>query len=639
MFAYTGKILKINLTKLKVVKESLNESLAKLFLGERGLNSAFLYDNVQPRMDPLDPDNPLLFGVGPLNGTFASGCSRFTVSAKSPLTGILGDACAGGFFGPELKFAGYDQIIIEGRASEPVYLWIDDDSVEIRDAGNVWGSDVWETHKIIREELADNRIQVACIGQAGENQVRFAGIFANLARAAGRTGMGTVMGSKRLKAIAVRGSKSVEVADTDGFLEVVETIEDQLFRSPEYKSRSLMGSTRLVNSLNKQGFLVTKHFQTGVFEGANKISGEELLKNYNVKSKACFACPMPCSRFFVIKNGRFAGLHGEGPEYETLGSVGSRCNNDDLNLILKANDMMNRYGMDSITTGEAIAFAMECYEKGILTRKQTDGLDLSWGNNDVILMLIEKIAKKEGFGEVLSHGTRQAAKIIGKGSEKYAMHVKGLEIIAGEPRGMKAFALTYAVGSRGADHLRAEPMFELSNNIELAKKRFGVSDAALRLKFKGKGKVVKYYEEVCAIADSLPMCKNIAACLDAPPNFYELKNIASKLIQTAIGWNTTPGEVQRIGERIINLERAFNVREGITRKDDTLPKRFLKEPLPKECGPSAGSIVELEPMLNEYYQEREWNEETGIPTQRKLKEIGLEYVAKDLKQLGKQNGK
>jgi len=631
LYAYAGQVLKINLTKSKVVKETLNESLAKLFLGERGLNSAVLYDNVQPRMDPLDPDNPLIFGVGPLNGTFASGCSRFTVSAKSPLTGILGDASAGGFFGPELKFAGYDQIIIQGRASRPVYLWIDDDRVEVRDAGNVWGSDVWETHEKIREELGDNSIQVACIGQAGENQVRFAGIFANLARAAARTGMGTVMGSKRLKAIAVRGSKSVEVADTDGFLEIVETMEDQLFKSPDYESRSLMGSTRLVNSLNEMGFLVTKHFQTGFFEGADKISGEELLKNYNVKLKACFSCPLSCSRFFVIKNGRFAGLHGEGPEYETLGSVGSRCNNDDLNLILKANDLMNRYGMDSITTGEVIAFAMECYEKGILTRKQTNGLDLSWGNNDVILTLIEKIAKREGFGEILSYGTQRAAEIIGKGSEKYAMHVKGLEIIAGEPRGMKAFALTYAVGSRGADHLRAEPMFELSNNIELAEKRFGIADAALRLKFKGKGKVVKYYEESCAIADSLPMCKNILACLDAPPMFYELKNIASKLIHTAIGWNVTPDEVQRIGERIVNLERAFNVREGMTRKDDTLPERFLKEPLPKECGPSAGSIVELEPMLDEYYQEREWDKETGIPTQRKLKEIGLEYVAKDLK--------
>ena len=634
MYGYTGNRLRIDLSRGDFCTELISETQLKMFLGGRGLNSALLFNEVSPNVSPLDPENRLIFGVGPLTGTTSPSSSRFTVTGKSPHTGILGDANAGGYFGPEMKYAGFDQIVIQGRSERPVYLSIIDDDIKIRDASHLWGKDVLETDLAIKDELKDNNVKVACIGQAAENGVTYAGIITSLARAAARTGMGTLMASKNLKAVAIRGSRSVQVADPDSFERIVNELEAQVHNAPDYIGRSTMGSTRLVNPLNELGFLVTRHFQTGVFEDADKISGETLRERYNVKVKACGSCQLPCSRFFVVKSGKFAGLCGEGPEYETLGSVGSRCGINDIEAILKANDKMNRYGLDSITTGEVIALAMECYQRGMISKKDTDGLDLTWGNANSLLTLIDKIVNKEGFGAKLAYGAKKAGELIGHGAENLAAQVKGLEIIAGEPRGMKAFALTYAVSSRGADHLRAEPMFELSNNTELAVKRFGVPEAALRLEYKGKGKVVRYYEHCAGLADSLTMCKNITAALDGPPKHYELDEVVSRLLKSCIGWDITPDEVIMIGERIINVERAFVVREGITRKDDTLPKRFLKEPLPPECGSSAGSVVELEPMLNEYYEVRGWDPETGIPTIERLNKIGLKYIAEDLKARG-----
>ncbi|MEM3386832.1 MAG: aldehyde ferredoxin oxidoreductase family protein [Nitrososphaerales archaeon] len=635
MKAYAGRRLRVDLSRGDYCLEDISEAQLKMFLGGRGLNSATLFEEVNPNVNPLSPENVLIIGVGPLTGTICSGSNRFTVSAKSPHTGILGDANAGGFFGPEVKYAGLDQIAIKGRAPKPIYLKIFDGTVEIKDASHLWGKDVWETDLLLKEEVGDSDAKVACIGPAAENGVSYAGVVTSLVRIAARTGMGTVMASKNLKAIVVRGTKPVEVADYDEFDKIVKEIEEQIYSSPDYVGRSTMGSTRLVNPLNQLGFLVSYHFKTGVFEGADKISGETLRDHYNVKVKACGSCPLPCSRFYVIKSGRFAGLAGEGPEYETLGSIGSRCGVDDIEAILKANDKLNRYGMDSITTGEVIALAMECYERGLLTKEQLGGLDLTWGNAEAVLTLIDMIAYKKGIGEKMAYGAKKFGEFVGQGADKLAAQVKGLEIIAGEPRGMKAFALTYAVSSRGADHLRAEPMFEFSNNAELAVKRFGAKEAAFRLEYKAKGRVVKYYEECAALADSLTMCKNISAMLDGAPRYYELEEVASRLLKAAVGWDMSPRDVLQMGERIINIERAFVVREGITRKDDTLPERFLKEPLPPECGPSAGSIVELEPMLDEYYEVRGWDKKTGIPKRSTLERLDLKYVADDLASYGK----
>jgi len=531
----------------------------------------------------------------------------------------LGDSNAGGFFGPELKFAGYDQLILEGQADEPLYLWIADHHTELRPAAHLWGRDVWETTETIREELGDRDVQVATVGQAAENGVRYAGVFANLNRPAARTGMGSAMAAKNLKAVAVRGTGTFPVADMDHFMQLIRQLDEVIYSHAEYQPRVHLGTTRLILALNTLGCLPTRHFQKGTFEGAQTVSGETLAEQYKVKGKACFACTIPCSRFLMVDDPRCPGLRMEGPEYEPLAGFTVRVGNADLALALEAIDRANRYGMDAIALSECIAFAMECTQRGLLSRQEADGLDLSWGNGQTILALIDKVAHREGFGDTLADGVRKAAERLGRGSEEIAMHGKGLEVFQADPRGIKAYGLGNAVASRGADHLRSEPSFEFSGDAEEAVRRYGVPDAAFRLKTRGKGWVVKHYEEMAAIADSLGVCKNTY-------NNMEVLDweATAELLRAATGWDMSGEEVQRVGERIVNLERLFNAREGITRQDDTLPRRFLEEPMPAGSGPSTGSVLELEPMLDEYYHARGWDVQTGLPTQQKLKELDLD---------------
>ncbi|MCD6263456.1 aldehyde ferredoxin oxidoreductase C-terminal domain-containing protein, partial [Candidatus Bathyarchaeota archaeon] len=368
------------------------------------------------------------------------------------------------------------------------------------------------------------------------------------------------------------------------------------------------------------------HYTSGIFEYAEEVSGERLAEEYNVKTRGCFACTIPCSRFYVVKEGRFAGLYGEGPEYEALGSFTARVGNRDLDLALKANDMCNRLGLDALTTAECISWAMELYEKGLLSGEEADGLDLSWGNGEAILTLIEKIARREGFGDVLADGSRAAAEKLGKGLE-LTMQVKGLDLIMADPRGLKGFGLGYAVASRGGDHLRSEPFIELSDDPRRGLEMFGVPEATLRLAYRGKGKLVSYFEDWCAVIDALEVCKNIMENMEILP--FER---AAEVIEAATGLSLSASEVRLVGERIVNLERAFNVREGIRRKDDSLPRRFREETLPE--GPSSGTVFEQEPMLDEYYAERGWDRETGIPRRETLERLGLEYVVEDLERLG-----
>lgn len=627
-YGYAGKILRVDLSSGKVEKEPLDEAMARKWLGGRGFNSRVQYYELRAGIDPLGPENKLMFGVGPLNGTNQPVGDRFNVSAKSPHTGILGDSNSGGQFGTALKYAGYDQLIISGQSEEPVYIFIDDERVEVRGARHLWGKDVWETQEAIQHEIGDSSVHVAAIGPAGENGVTFASVIANLARAAARTGMGAVMGAKKLKAVAVRGTGWVEVKDPDRFRELTRVFRQRIYQSPDFRSRALMGTPRNVIPLNEGGFLVTRHFQTGVFEHAYEISGERLAEEYNIKPKACFACPIHCSRYFVIPPGhRFAGEHAEGPEYETIGGFGSRCGCGDLDVILHANNLANRYGLDTITCSEMISWLMELNQRGIISSRDVDGLDLSWGNTETILALIEKITRREGCGEWLSRGVRWAAQYLGRGSEKYALHVKGLEIIQGEPRGMKGYGLGYAVATRGGDHLRAEPFFELSGDTERAREWFGIPEVALRLEEKGKGKLVKYFGDWCAVCDSLNVCRNTMVCM-----LVMLFEDVAAMLRATVGWDIDAAEVQAMGERIVNLEHAFNVREGIRRRDDVLPARFTDEPLPPDSGPSAGQRVQLQPMLEEYYLERQWDPATAIPTREKLVALGLADVDQDLEQ-------
>jgi len=615
-------VLRINLSTGKITKSELNRELVTGFLGGRGFNSKRLFDEISRGLNPLSPESKLMFATGPLVGTMFPTACRFNVSAKSPLTGILGDSNAGGHFAAEMKYAGYDQVIVEGRSPEPVYIFIDDDLVRIEDAHQLWGRDVYETDTILRENLKDNSVRTAIVGPAAEKGVKFAGIFADLMRAAARTGMGTLMASKRLKALVIRGSKPVQVADPERFMKISEEIEDAIYKHPQYWPRVKMGTTRILTPVNEMGLLPTRHFTQGVFEHASGVSGERLAEKYNVKSRGCFSCNIPCSRFYNVREGRFSGLKGEGPEYEALSAFTARVGNPDLALALKANDTVNKLGLDALTTAECISWAMECYAKGWLSKDAADELDFSWGNGETILTLIEKIARREGFGDILADGVRAASQKLGFG-EEIAMHIKGLEMIQADPRGLKGYGLGFAVASRGGDHLRAEPFVELSDDPKRGIELFGVPEATRRLEWKGKGKLVSYFENWCAVVDALEVCKNIAENMEVLP-FPK----AAEVIQATTGLDMGADAVAQVGERIVNVERAFLVREGVTRKDDTMPRRFLSEPFTN--GNSKGSVFEQEPMLDEYYGERGWDLHTGIPTRQRLRKLDLEYVADEI---------
>jgi aldehyde:ferredoxin oxidoreductase len=619
LYSYGGTILCVNLTDGTIHRHPTEEHLARAFLGGRGLNVKRLWDELPPNTNGLSPENILIFGAGPLVGTLFPGGARFNVTAMSPQTGILGDSNAGGFFGPELKFAGYDQIIIQGRAAHPVVLWIKDDVVELRDARGLWGRDVWETSAAIRQELGDPDIQVATIGQGAENGVRFAGVFVNLNRPAARTGMGTVMASKNLKAIAVRGTGLIPVADMARFQQIIEQVDKAIYDHPEYEIRCRLGTTKLIKALNAIGGLPTRHFQSGRFEAADAVSGEAIEARYKIKSKACFACTIPCSRFLVVDDPRFPGLRLEGPEYEPLAGFTARVGNDDLALAIKCVDLSNRYGVDAIALSEVISWAMECHQRSLLSREEADGLDLTWGNAEAILALVHKVAHREGFGDLLADGVKCAAERLGRGSEEIAMHGKGLELFQADVRTIKAYGLGNAVASRGADHLRSEPWFEFSEDPEEGIRRYGVPETAFRLEHKGKGLVVKHFEEMAAISDATGVCKNTYNNMEV----LDWERTA-ELLRAATGWDLIGEEVRRIGERIVNLERLFIAREGIARQDDALPRRFLEEPMPEGSGPSTGSVLELEQMLDEYYRVRGWDAETGLPTQEKLEDLGLD---------------
>ncbi len=618
-FGYVGRVLRINLSENKFSTEALEYEDAMNFLGGRGLNSKKLFEEIKPGIDPLSEDNKLMFATGPMVGTMFPTACRFNVSAKSPLTGILGDSNAGGHFASEMKFAGYDQIILEGRSSYPVYVHVRDYEVELRDASKIVFEDIYKADNYIKKDLKDPFVQTVIAGPAAEKGVKFAGLFANLVRAASRTGMGTVLSSKNVKALAVRGTENVSVSDPESFEKLVLELEEEIRNHEQFPGRRLMGTTRILMMANEAGFLPTRNYTSGVFEHAKDVSGEKLAAEYNVKSRGCFACTIPCSRIFVVKKGEFTGLHGEGPEYESLGSFSSRIGNKDIDLALKANDLCNKLGLDTLTTAGCIAWAMELWEKDLLSEEDTKGLQLNWGDREVTLTLIQQIADREGFGEILADGVHKAAEKLGKGSE-YAMHVKGMDLIMADPRGVKGFGLGYSVASRGGDHLRSEPFIELSNNPDIGKKRFGVAESTLRLADRGKGKLVKYFEEWNAVIDSLEVCKNIMQNME----LLDFERASKALLYTT-GLKLTPQHVRLAGERIINIERAFLIREGVTRKDDYLPKRFLEETLLQ--GSSSGTLVNMETMLDEYYFERGWDINTGIPYRGTLKRLGLSTVA------------
>jgi len=622
IYGYTGKALRVNLTNQAYKTEKITETEMRGYLGGRGFNAKRLYDEVGAGVDPMGPGNKLIFGTGPLVGTMFPTASRFNVSAKSPHTGILGDSNAGGHFAPEMKFAGYDQIILEGRSRSPVYVYVKDDRVEFRDASAIKGRTVFGADGFIKSELRDRRVQTVICGPAAEKGVRYCGLFANQVRAASRTGMGTVMASKNVKALAVRGTGHVEVAEPEEFERMVLELEQEIREHEQYPGRMRMGTTRILMMANDAGFLPTRNYTSGVYEDAYMVSGERLAEEYNVKNRGCFACTIPCSRVYSIREGPHKGLHGEGPEYEALGSFTSRIGNNDLELALKAIDLCNQLGLDILTVAGCVGWAMELYEAGELTVEDTGGLELTWGNGEALLTLIRLIADREGFGDVLADGSVEAAKRLGKGMDR-TIQVKGMDLIMADPRGLKGFGLGYAVASRGGDHLRSEPFLELSDDPEIGERMFGVPESTLRLADRGKGRLVSYFEDWNAVIDALEPCKNIMQNMMLLP--FER---AAEALEVATGLRVTPEEMREAGARIVTLERMYGVREGVSRADDSLPSRFRESPLRE--GASSGTVVDLDLMLDEYYAERGWDAATGHPTPDTLRRLGLGFAVTDL---------
>jgi aldehyde:ferredoxin oxidoreductase len=593
-YGYGGRVLRIDLNRRKFEIENLDPSWIKPVIGGRAANTRRLFEELDAECDPLGPDNILIYGVGPLTGSFLTASAYYTVSAKSPLTGILGDSAAGGQFAAEMKLTGFDQIIITGKASCLLYLLVTESSVEFVECPEFKDRTVLEVTSGIRRAKGDFSIQVAAIGPAGEYRVHFATIVSSGNRVNGRTGMGAVMGSKNLKAVAVRGARSLEVADPLGFLAEVESIDRDILSHVEYKKRHHMGTTMLMQDLNKIGILPTRHFQKGVCEYVDDVSGQKLAETFKVKNKSCFNCNVHCSRYYV------ADVHeAEGPEFETLCSFTSRLGNDDLSFALEMNAYLNQMGLDSISTAEVIGWIMECQEKGLVHPGDLDGFSIKWGERDKIREAVQMITFRQGLGDRMANGAAKLSESFSEEARKLVMHVKGLDIICGDPRGIKAYGLTYAIASRGADHLRAEPYFELTNRKQEAKKRFGTEKAADRLAEEGKAALVTYSEKIALLTDCLTMCKNIGLCMD----ILDLERV-SRLLKCGTGIDYSPEYLEKITGDAVDLDFQLNRKFGTKREDDTLPERFQKEPL-KE-GPTKGSTVNIKKMVDEYYKIHDW---------------------------------
>ncbi len=610
---YSGKILRINLTDQSVKTEDLHESLARSFIGGAGFGIRLLFDEVKKGADPLGPENKLIFAPGPLSGTSVPCASRMAITGKSPLTGGVGMSLTGGYFPVELKFAGYDAMIIEGKSKDPVYISIKDGNVKFRSAEKVWGMKTTDTQQIIKNELNDQSTRIACIGPAGENLSKLACIINEL-RAAGRKGLGAVMGSKNLKAIAVRGTGSVNVASKDKLKKARDFMAKEMKESPVlYPQFSKLGTPMVVDALSELGIFPGKNFEeTGVFVPVEKIGVETQLTR-NMGSEHCYGCPVGCSQLKLAKTGEYSGIMSEGPEFETMYSFGGTTGVDNIDAIIAADRISDELGIDTISAGATIAFAMELYEKGIINAEDTGGIELKFGNHKAMVDMLRLMAYREGFGGVLSDGSRIAAERIGKGAGKYTMHVKGLELPGYDVRGAKAHGLNYATSYTGADHNRGYAFQEI----------FGipVPEQVDRFSIKGKGKLTKWNQDVrSATCDAPTMC---AFLLDMAVPAVATKNTAS-LIEAVTGLEFTPEEIERVGERMNNLARLFNAREGMSREDDSLPERILSEPI-KE-GLSKGNYIskdDLNLMLDEYYTARGWDIKTGMPTREKLEELGL----------------
>ncbi len=607
MYGWHGRILRVNLTTGAISVESVPEKLARDYVGGRGWAIRYLYDEVDPQVDPLSPENKLIFTTGPLTATPAPTGNRYMVVTKSPLTGALAHSNSGGDFPTWMKRTGFDMFIFEGRAPEPVYLWVHEDHVELRPAAHVWGKDVPTTTDTLLAET-DPKAKVACIGPAGENLALMAAIMNDKHRAAARSGVGAVMGSKNLKAVVVQGRKNPPMFDAQGMRQLSVSLSKQV--GADMKAGSSLreyGTAYVPQVTNTLGILPTFNWQQGTFADAAEIDGIRLKETYLKRPKPCYRCPIACGRDTEIPDGKYKGK-GEGPEYETIASLGSACGVNDLAALTKANYWCNELGLDTISAGMTVAAAMEMYERGYLSEEEI-GMPLRFGDADAMIEMIKKMAYREGFGDVLAMGSYRMAEKYGH--PEIAVTARKQEFPGYDPRGSQGMGLLYATSNKGASHMEGDVAYE---------EVFGVPVKIDPLKAEGKGPLVKRFQDAFALIDSAGLCVFLAVRYVFTKEEMIFPTVLSELMRLTTGADYTPEEMLKAGERIYNLERLFLIGAGTGGHDDTLPPRMLNEPLPD--GPAKGRVTELDKMLPEYYAARGWDAK-GNPTPEKLAELGL----------------
>jgi len=607
LYGYAGRVLRVDLTTGKTRVEQLNVDIARKYIGGIGLGMKLWLDNSQPGVDPFSPENPLVLALGPVSGTmFPTAGNGHAFVSKSPATFGIGEAVAHGTFGAEMKRAGYDAVIFTGKSEKPVYLWIDDDSVQLLDAAHLIGKSPSETEDAIKDELGDYYVRVASIGLAGEKLSRIACIINEKTRAAGRTGLGAVMGSKNLKAIAVRGTRDIVPAKPDEFMDMVKEFHERMKGRATQKYRTL-GTAENVLVHNALYCMPTRNYNNAHFEGADKVSGETLNEKFLSKIIGCNSCAMRCEHEVIIPEGPYKGTMTR-MEYETLWALGPYCGISRLDAVIKGMELCNYYGMDAISAGVIVGFAMDCYENGILSQENLGVNEAQFGNAEAMIQLLEKMGKREGIGDVLAEGVRIAGERIDKGAEKLAQHIKGLEVTGYDLRCLKTAALGFAVSFRGADHNRhGAYAFDVKGKVDRLKAE------------KGRGKMVRDGEDTYALIDSLIVCKFSRG------TFYKELEDMAKLYSLVTGYDMAAEELKKAGERINTVARLINIREGLGRKDDTLPWKVMNMPIPDD-GPVKGAFVsqeELDLLLDDYYASRGWTLE-GVPTTEKLKELGMD---------------
>ena len=593
-YGYNSKILRVNLTNRQMSIEEPDEDFYRRYIGGRGFIGYYLLKELQPGIEPLGPENKLIFATGVITGGRIGGTGRNSVGAKSPLTDGYGEAEAGGYWGPELKRAGYDAIIFEEKSEKPVYLWLGSGEPELKDASHLWGKTTLETEDAMKEELGNRNIKTALIGPAGENQVRVACILNDITHAYGRSGMGAVMGSKNLKGIAVRGKKPPAVADQAKIKEVSQWINQNYS-----KGMQDVGTAGGVMGLNQGGGLPTRNFREGAFEGAEAISGQTMRDTILINRGTCYACPVKCKRVVKVDEPYEVDPAYGGPEYETIGSLGSNCGIDNLAAISKGNELCNAYGLDTIGVGTIISFAMDCFENGLITEKDTDGIQLNFGNADAMVKMVEMIAKRQGIGDLLAEGVKRAAEKIGKGASEFAIHVKGQEFPMHEPRFKPGMGMGYAISPTGADHMQ------------------GMHDAGSTDVGPDKIRTFLYRQFWSSF------CNCVGVCVFLPYDHGRM----TEIVNAITGWNVTGWDLMKVGERCLAMTRAFNVREGFTKADDAFPKRIHEA---FTSGPLAGvgyGEDKLSEAVSIYYDMAGWDRETGVPRKGKLQELDIEWVA------------